>query len=98
MRAQLMLLGTPGAHGRLIRQSRGTQTEGITRLGILPSGRNIVIGLRMDSFFALAGTASINDAAFIYERGLRIGLWNFAVIMSISTFYDIVHNTCQDRN
>jgi hypothetical protein len=37
----------------------------------------------MGRFFALAGTASINDVFFVHERGRRAGLWNFAVIVSI---------------
>ncbi|KAL4908877.1 hypothetical protein BDW74DRAFT_165598 [Aspergillus multicolor] len=41
-------------------------------------------GLGMGGFFALAGTASINDVFFIFERGLRVGLWNFAVIVSVN--------------
>lgn len=38
----------------------------------------------MGSFFALAGTASINDIYNVDERGWRIGLWNFAVIVSVN--------------
>ncbi|KAF2808831.1 MFS transporter-like protein [Mytilinidion resinicola] len=41
-------------------------------------------GLGMGGFFALAGTASINDVFFVHERGLRVGLWNFAVIVSVN--------------
>ncbi|RDW81265.1 uncharacterized protein DSM5745_04822 [Aspergillus mulundensis] len=41
-------------------------------------------GLGMGGFFALAGTASINDVFLVYERGLRVGLWNFAVIVSVN--------------
>jgi hypothetical protein len=41
----------------------------------------------MDGFFALAGITSINDVYFAHERGLRAGLWNFAVIVTISTLY-----------
>jgi MFS family permease len=38
----------------------------------------------MGGFFALAGTASINDVFFIHQRGTRVGLWNFAVIVSVN--------------
>lgn len=38
----------------------------------------------MGGFFALAGTASINDVFFVHERGIRVGLWNFAVIVSVN--------------
>ncbi|KIW18725.1 hypothetical protein PV08_03014 [Exophiala spinifera] len=41
-------------------------------------------GLGMGSFFALAGTISINDVFFVHERGLRVGLWNSAVIASVN--------------
>ncbi|GLA04722.1 hypothetical protein AnigIFM60653_004781 [Aspergillus niger] len=41
-------------------------------------------GLGMGSFFALAGTASINDVFAVHERGRRAGLWNFAVIVSVN--------------
>ncbi|RAK92861.1 MFS transporter [Aspergillus costaricaensis CBS 115574] len=41
-------------------------------------------GLGMGSFFALAGTASINDVFAVHERGRRVGLWNFAVIVSVN--------------
>lgn len=47
----------------------------------------------MGGFFALAGTASINDVFFVHERGLRAGLWNFAVIVSISTPHDTMYDT-----
>jgi hypothetical protein len=50
----------------------------------------------MDDFFAPAGSALTNDVFFFHERDLRAGLWNFAVIMSISTLHDIVHNPYQD--
>ncbi|KGO74611.1 Major facilitator superfamily domain, general substrate transporter [Penicillium italicum] len=39
-------------------------------------------GLGMGAFFALAGTSSINDLFFVHERGMRVGLWNFGVIVS----------------
>lgn len=42
------------------------------------------LGLGMGGFFALAGTASLNDIYNIDERGWRIGLWNFAVIVSVN--------------
>ncbi|KAL4740236.1 MFS transporter [Aspergillus similis] len=38
----------------------------------------------MGGFFALAGTASINDVFAVHERGRRVGLWNFAVIVSVN--------------
>jgi hypothetical protein len=38
----------------------------------------------MGGFFSLAGTASINDVFFVHERGLRVGLWNAAVICSVN--------------
>ncbi|KAL4752705.1 major facilitator superfamily domain-containing protein [Aspergillus terricola var. indicus] len=41
-------------------------------------------GLGMGSFFALVGTASINDVFAVHERGRRVGLWNFAVIVSVN--------------
>ncbi|KAJ5691882.1 hypothetical protein N7462_001305 [Penicillium macrosclerotiorum] len=41
-------------------------------------------GLGMGGFFALAGTASINDIYNVDERGWRVGLWNFAVIVSVN--------------
>ncbi|PWY90286.1 MFS transporter [Aspergillus sclerotioniger CBS 115572] len=41
-------------------------------------------GLGMGGFFALAGTSSINDVFLVHERGLRVGLWNFAVITSVN--------------
>ncbi|KAF7883689.1 uncharacterized protein EAF02_005609 [Botrytis sinoallii] len=39
-------------------------------------------GLGMGDFFAMAGTASITDVFFVHERGRRIGLWNFSVMIS----------------
>ncbi|KAH7357025.1 MFS transporter-like protein [Rhexocercosporidium sp. MPI-PUGE-AT-0058] len=47
-------------------------------------GARIMQGLGMGGFFALAGTASINDLFFVHERGFRVGLWNFAVIVSVN--------------
>lgn len=41
-------------------------------------------GFGMGSWFALAGTTSINDMFFVHERGRRVGLWNFAVIVSVN--------------
>lgn len=41
-------------------------------------------GLGMGGFFALAGTASLNDLFFVHERGFRVGLWNFGVIASVN--------------
>ena len=38
----------------------------------------------MGGWFALAGTDSINDIYFVHQRGLRVGLWNFAVIVSVN--------------
>ncbi|KAL4877960.1 major facilitator superfamily domain-containing protein [Aspergillus karnatakaensis] len=42
------------------------------------------VSLSMGGFFALAGTASINEVFFVHERGLRVGLWNFGVIASVN--------------
>ncbi|PMD12447.1 MFS general substrate transporter [Hyaloscypha hepaticicola] len=47
-------------------------------------GARIMQGLGMGGFFALAGTASINDLFFVHQRGFRVGLWNFAVIVSVN--------------
>ncbi|QQK48093.1 Major facilitator superfamily domain, general substrate transporter [Penicillium digitatum] len=41
-------------------------------------------GLGIGAFFALAGTSSINDVFFVHERGIRVGLWNFGVIISVN--------------
>ncbi|KAI1523163.1 MFS transporter [Pyrenophora tritici-repentis] len=38
----------------------------------------------MGGFFALAGTSTLNDVFFVHERGLRVGLWNFAIIVSVN--------------
>ncbi|KAL3464655.1 hypothetical protein BJX64DRAFT_286146 [Aspergillus heterothallicus] len=38
----------------------------------------------MGGFFSLAGTASITDVFAVHERGRRIGLWNFAVVVSVN--------------
>ncbi|KAG4443682.1 hypothetical protein IFR05_000868 [Cadophora sp. M221] len=38
-------------------------------------------GLGMGCFYALAGTASINDIFFVHERGRRVGLWNFSILV-----------------
>lgn len=38
----------------------------------------------MGGWFALAGTDWINDVYFVHQRGLRVGLWNFAVIVSVN--------------
>lgn len=38
----------------------------------------------MGSWFALAGTASITQMFHVHERGRRVGLWNFAVIVSVN--------------
>ena len=38
----------------------------------------------MGRFFALAGTSSNNEVLHVHERGLRVGLWNFAVIVSVN--------------
>ncbi|TGO66105.1 hypothetical protein BOTNAR_0068g00190 [Botryotinia narcissicola] len=39
-------------------------------------------GLGMGGFFAMAGIVSIIDVFFVHERGRRIGLWNFSVMIS----------------
>lgn len=41
----------------------------------------IITGLGMGCFYALAGTASINDMFFVHERGRRVGLWNFSILV-----------------
>jgi MFS family permease len=38
----------------------------------------------LGGFFAVAGTALINDVFSVYQRGIRVGTWNFAVIVSIN--------------
>ncbi|KAF2786915.1 MFS transporter-like protein [Melanomma pulvis-pyrius CBS 109.77] len=52
--------------------------------GSLLASRVFKVSLGMGGFFALAGTASINDVFFVHERGFRAGLWNFAVIVSVN--------------
>ncbi|KAJ5660989.1 uncharacterized protein N7484_000361 [Penicillium longicatenatum] len=47
-------------------------------------GSRAIQGLGMGGFFALAGTASINDVFFVHERGTRVGLWNLGVITSVN--------------
>ncbi|EKV19322.1 hypothetical protein PDIG_03520 [Penicillium digitatum PHI26] len=47
---------------------------------VMASGVSLGIG----AFFALAGTSSINDVFFVHERGIRVGLWNFGVIISVN--------------
>ncbi|KAI8683371.1 MFS domain-containing protein [Fusarium keratoplasticum] len=51
---------------------------------IMVFGARIFQGLGMGTFFSVAGTASINDAFFIHQRGSRAGFWNFAVIVSVN--------------
>ena len=41
------------------------------------------LGLGMGRFSAPAGTASTTDVFFVHERGFRVVLWNFAVIVSV---------------
>ena len=36
------------------------------------------IGLMMGGWYALAGTTSITQMFDVHERGLRVGVWNFA--------------------
>ena len=36
----------------------------------------------MGGFFALAGSASINDLFFVHQRATRVGIWNAAIIGS----------------
>ena len=38
----------------------------------------------MGGFFAFAGTVTLNDVYFVHERGLRVGLWNFAIVFSVN--------------
>ncbi|RAH71089.1 MFS general substrate transporter, partial [Aspergillus aculeatinus CBS 121060] len=40
--------------------------------------------LGMGGLFALAGTSSSNEVLHVHERGLRVGLWNFAAIVSVN--------------
>ncbi|VUC30628.1 unnamed protein product [Clonostachys rosea] len=47
-------------------------------------GARSLQGLGMGSFFAVAGTNSINDVFFVHQRGRRVGLWNFSVIVSVN--------------
>jgi hypothetical protein len=39
----------------------------------------------MGGWFALAGTTSITQMFDVHERGLRVGIWNFAVLVSVNT-------------
>ncbi|KAK2928179.1 Major facilitator superfamily [Fusarium oxysporum f. sp. vasinfectum] len=41
-------------------------------------------GLAMGPCFSLAGTSCVNDVFFLHQRGRRVGLWNFAVIVSVN--------------
>ncbi|KAI1051483.1 hypothetical protein LB506_002971 [Fusarium annulatum] len=41
-------------------------------------------GVAMAPFFSLAGTSSVNDVFFLHQRGRRVGLWNFAIIVSVN--------------
>lgn len=36
----------------------------------------------MGAFWSIAGTRTINELFFLHERGTRVGIWNFAVIVS----------------
>ena len=38
----------------------------------------------MGGWFALAGTTSITQMFEVHERGLRVGIWNFAVLVSVN--------------
>jgi MFS family permease len=38
----------------------------------------------MGGWFALAGTTSITQMFDVHERGLRVGIWNFAVLVSVN--------------
>ena len=42
------------------------------------------IGLMMGGWYALAGTTSITQMFDVHERGLRVGVWNFAVLVSVN--------------
>jgi MFS family permease len=48
----------------------------------VPSYRTL--GSGVGGFFALAGTASINDVFIVHERDTRVGLWNLSVISSVN--------------
>ncbi|PYH46222.1 synaptic vesicle transporter [Aspergillus saccharolyticus JOP 1030-1] len=41
-------------------------------------------GLGMGAFLSLAGTSSINEVFLEDERGVRVGLWNFAFIVCVN--------------
>jgi MFS family permease len=41
-------------------------------------------GLAMGPCFSLAGTSCVNDVFFLHQRGRRVGLWNFSVIVSVN--------------
>ncbi|QGI83916.1 hypothetical protein CEK25_010645 [Fusarium fujikuroi] len=41
-------------------------------------------GVAMGPFFSLAGTSCVNDVFFLHQRGRRVGLWNFAIIVSVN--------------
>lgn len=38
----------------------------------------------MGGWYALAGTTSITHMFHVHERGLRVGIWNFAVLVSVN--------------
>jgi len=38
----------------------------------------------MGGWYALAGTTSITQMFDVHERGLRVGIWNFAVLVSVN--------------
>jgi MFS family permease len=42
------------------------------------------LGLMMGGWYALAGTTSITQMFDVHERGLRVGIWNFAVLVSVN--------------
>ncbi|KAF7881308.1 hypothetical protein EAF00_011981 [Botryotinia globosa] len=54
----------------------------LTDMALLNGSFIMTLGLGMGGFFAMAGTASITDVFFVHERGRRIGLWNFSVMIS----------------
>ncbi|KAK2000879.1 MFS transporter [Colletotrichum falcatum] len=47
-------------------------------------GSRALQGLGLGGFMSLAGTASINDVFARHEVGRRVGVWNFAVLLSVN--------------
>ncbi|KAK2018403.1 MFS general substrate transporter [Colletotrichum eremochloae] len=47
-------------------------------------GSRTLQGFGLGGFMSLAGTASINSVFARHERGRRVGLWNFAILLSVN--------------